>query len=107
MRNTLLEPRSRVGHLHYFTAESALATLKDTGHEIVDYNFTSSAIDLYRQNPRLKTAIASVPRWLVSKIQRTAGCAAIQWLFVIGLDEIDYSNRLDRQLLMFIPRYPA
>ena len=66
-RNTLLEPRRSVGHLHYFTAESALATLEDTGHEIIDYNFTSGAIDLYRQRPKFKTAIANAPRRLVSK----------------------------------------
>jgi hypothetical protein len=68
LRNTLLESRRSVGHLHYFTAESALATLKEMGHEIIDHNFTSGAIDLYQQHPRLKTAIANVPRWLVSKI---------------------------------------
>ena len=67
LRNTLLESRRSVGHLHYFTVESALATLKEMGHEIIDFNFTSGAIDLYRQHPRLKTAIANVPRWLVSK----------------------------------------
>lgn len=66
LRKTLLEPRKSVGHLHYFTAESALATLEDTGHEIIDYRFTSGAIDLHR--PKLKTAIANVPRRLVSKI---------------------------------------
>ena len=67
LRNTLLESRRSVGHLHYFTAESALATLKEMGHEIIDYHFTSGAIDLYRQHPSLKTAIANVPRWFVSK----------------------------------------
>ena len=67
LRNTLLEPRRSVGHLHYFTAESALETLKDTGHEIIDYNFTSGAIDLYRLRPKFKTAIANAPRRIVSK----------------------------------------
>jgi len=67
LRNTLLESRSRVGHIHYFSAESALATLQDTGHEILDYTFTSGATDLYRNRPNLKTAIANGPRRLVSK----------------------------------------
>jgi len=67
LRKTLLVPRKNVGHLHYFTAESALATLEDTGHEIIDYGFTSGAIDLYRQQPKLKTAIANAPRRLVAK----------------------------------------
>jgi SAM-dependent methyltransferase len=68
LRNTLLVPRRNVGHLHYFTAESALATLKEMGHEIIDHNFTCGALDLYRQHPSIKTTIANVPRWLVSRI---------------------------------------
>ena len=67
LRDTLLEARRSVGHIHYFNAKSALATLADTGHEVIDYTFTSGAIDLYRNRPNLKTAIANVPRRLVSK----------------------------------------
>jgi len=32
--------RERYGHLHYFTKESALATLADTGYEVIDYAYT-------------------------------------------------------------------
>jgi SAM-dependent methyltransferase len=32
--------RETYGHLHYFTAETAMATLSDTGYEIVDYFYT-------------------------------------------------------------------
>ncbi len=68
LRRTLLVPRRTVGHLHYFTAESALATLEDTGHEIIDHEFTSGAIDLYGQRRRLKTALANAPRRLVASV---------------------------------------
>ncbi|MBT3219215.1 MAG: class I SAM-dependent methyltransferase [Proteobacteria bacterium] len=33
--------RTMSGHLHYFNKDTALATLKDTGYEIVDYFYTS------------------------------------------------------------------
>ena len=37
LRNTMMSARQSVGHLHYFTQETALATLKDSGYEIIDY----------------------------------------------------------------------
>jgi SAM-dependent methyltransferase len=67
LRNTLIRGRYSVGHIHNFTADSAIATLKDTGHEIVDYFYTSSCFGLFKQHPSIKTAIANVPRWLFSK----------------------------------------
>jgi len=42
----IMRRRRQVGHLHYFTKETALATLQDTGYEIVDHFFTSSSLDL-------------------------------------------------------------
>ena len=38
--------RRTVGHLHYFTKETALAALSDNGYKIVDYFYTSAAVDL-------------------------------------------------------------
>ncbi len=35
--------RLSVGHIHYFTKETALATLEDTGYEIVDYFYTNGS----------------------------------------------------------------
>jgi hypothetical protein len=49
---TLLRPgaltrvRSMYGHLHYFTKETALQTLRDTGYTILDYRYTASSIEL-------------------------------------------------------------
>jgi hypothetical protein len=39
-RTALLESRSSVGHLHYFTKDLALQSLRDTGYTIVDYSYT-------------------------------------------------------------------
>ncbi len=41
-RNKLIKERKAVGHLHYFTIETALATLEDCGYQIIDWNFTDS-----------------------------------------------------------------
>jgi SAM-dependent methyltransferase len=37
---TILKMREQYGHLHYFTKETALATLADTGYQVVDYFYT-------------------------------------------------------------------
>jgi SAM-dependent methyltransferase len=68
IRGTFLRARQSMGHLHYFSAESALATLRDTGHEIVDHAFTGGALGLFRTHPSVRRALANVPRWLISKL---------------------------------------
>jgi SAM-dependent methyltransferase len=68
LRNTFMGSRYAVGHLHYFTADSALATLKDTGHEIVDWFYTNPAIELFKEHPSIRKAVANVPRYLCSKL---------------------------------------
>jgi len=67
LRNAFIKGRYTIGHLHYFTAESAIDTLKDTGHDIIDCVYTNIAFGLFWQHPTLWKAIANVPRWLVSK----------------------------------------
>lgn len=67
LRNSLLQTRRSVGHLHYFTADSALASLSDTGHEILDWHYTNAALDCFGQRPSLKRALANVPRWLIAR----------------------------------------
>jgi hypothetical protein len=46
MRSTMTKLRQSVGHLHYFTRDTALATLTDCGYEIIDSFYTTSFIDL-------------------------------------------------------------
>jgi SAM-dependent methyltransferase len=41
LRMSMLKHRERVGHLHYFTQETGLATLRDCGYEIVDGFYTA------------------------------------------------------------------
>lgn len=74
LRNTFTECRYTFGHLHYFTMDSAIATLKDTGHEILDFVYINDAMGLFSKHPSLKKSVANVPRWLFSKfsLQLTA-----------------------------------
>lgn len=42
----LLYVRSKVGHIHYFTKETFIAALVDSGYSVVSHFFTSTAVDL-------------------------------------------------------------
>lgn len=65
-RPILLE-RELVGHLHYFTKETALATLGDTGYEIIDWFYTPGAL----ANPRSTLArLAALPRRILSRVNQ-------------------------------------
>ncbi|MEO5809380.1 MAG: class I SAM-dependent methyltransferase [Sphingomicrobium sp.] len=48
LRRNMIESRKTVGHLHYFNRDTALATLRDCGYEIVDDFYTES----FRRLPR-------------------------------------------------------
>ncbi len=54
--------RQSVGHIHYFTKETALATLKDTGYEVIDYFYTSGSLEL--PNRGWKANLMKLPRSL-------------------------------------------
>ena len=60
LRGSMMSERLSVGHLHYFTLETALATLKDSGYEIVDYFYTASFDEL--PSKTWKGKIARLPR---------------------------------------------
>lgn len=66
LRNAFLSTRYTIGHIHYFTADSAISAIKDTGHEVVDCMYTNIAFGLFSEHPSLKKFIANVPRWLLS-----------------------------------------
>lgn len=64
----ILNRRKLVGHLHYFTKETALATLEDTGYEILDYFYTSSTLD-FKSNS-LMYSIGKIPLKIFSMINK-------------------------------------
>lgn len=63
----LMKTREGVGHLHYFMKETALATLKDTGYNVVDYFYTPGYLGCAK---KIKTYLAILPRMLLSSISQ-------------------------------------
>ena len=58
--------REQTGHLHYFHKYTALATLRDCGYEVVDWNYTRSSQELPGKS--LKTKVANLPRKLMQTV---------------------------------------
>lgn len=56
----IMHVRKAVGHIHYFTKETAIETLKDLDYEIVDYFYTSGATEL--PNKSWKANLMKIPR---------------------------------------------
>lgn len=67
----LLRKRKNSGHIHYFTKDTALASLRDSGYEIVDWFYTGSYIDLPTKT--LKSKIAKIPRQILFAINPDFG----------------------------------
>jgi SAM-dependent methyltransferase len=66
----LLHVRRKVGHVHYFTRNLALALLDDCGYRIVDARYTGAAFTAPQRS--LKTWLACLPR-------RMARMANLDW----------------------------
>ncbi len=64
----LMQTRNGVGHIHMFTAEMALAVLKDTGYQVTDSFFTAGGLELEKNQRRLRTVLANLPRRALGKI---------------------------------------
>lgn len=61
LRNVQMASRRQVGHLHYFSRDTALAALEDAGYRVIDSVYTPAAIDRAPSwKPRLLN-IARVP----------------------------------------------
>ncbi len=62
----LLHWRSLYGHLHYFTKDTALATLRDTGYDVIDHVYTSGSLEL--PTGGWKAKLIKVPRKLLFQL---------------------------------------
>jgi len=67
----LMNVREKVGHLHYYTKDLALETLKDCGYEVVQWKYTGASLN--SPNRSLKTKLASIPRRVVYAIHKDLG----------------------------------
>lgn len=65
-RNKLISVRKSIGHLHYFMKDTALATLEDSGFEIVDHFYTPGMLELTKKTTASK--IGYLPRKLLYMI---------------------------------------
>ena len=66
LRHRLIAARKSVGHIHYFTKATALATLDDSGQEILDYFYTPGNLELPGKSA--KTKIANIFRKALYKL---------------------------------------
>jgi ubiquinone/menaquinone biosynthesis C-methylase UbiE len=64
---TFSHARESVGHIHYFTRETALATLEHCGLKIIDERFTDLAIDLAETSAQ---KVAALPRRLLGAVNK-------------------------------------
>jgi SAM-dependent methyltransferase len=62
LRARFVVGRRTVGHLHYFSAESALDTISDTGHKVIDYMYTDGGVALAKLHPSFRRTLANLPR---------------------------------------------
>jgi SAM-dependent methyltransferase len=86
LRGKVTVGRYSVGHLHYFSADSAIATLRDTGHKILDKNFTDLALNT-KAGRSAARGIANLSRRAVSLISRDFAARLLGGLSLLVLTE--------------------
>ncbi|RJR14932.1 MAG: class I SAM-dependent methyltransferase [Nitrospiraceae bacterium] len=66
IRSTFDRSRITDGHIHYFSAETAISALTATGHIIRDSLYTDGGLALAAVHPSLKRYAANIPRKFIS-----------------------------------------
>ena len=61
----ILSVRRQVGHIHYFSKDTAMATLRECGYEIIDWFYTSEGVD--RPKSR-KARLLKFPRLMLQRV---------------------------------------
>jgi SAM-dependent methyltransferase len=65
LRDSFMNAWHAVGHIHVFSKSIALEMLRDTGHEILDWFYTPSALEVGKF--RLRTFLANLPRRILPR----------------------------------------
>lgn len=82
LRNSMMSSRRKLGHLHYFTRETALATLTDCGYEIVDCFYTRPLDEFASKT--LKAKMMKLPRKILYIISpRWAACLSGGYSYMV------------------------
>lgn len=63
-----MEVRESLGHIHYFFKDTALATVRDCGYEVIDHMYTASTQEL--PNQKFATKLLNIPRKIVDYINK-------------------------------------
>ena len=79
---SMINARKNIGHLHYFTPATAIATLEDCGYSIVD-SFYTTGFSRPSRSRKLRSIIARLPRKILFSISQDfmvkilGGCSLI------------------------------
>lgn len=61
--------RTPGGHIHYYSKDTALATLRETGQEVIGWFYTKSSTELYKNKGSLFTRCMNLVRRVLFKIK--------------------------------------
>jgi cyclopropane fatty-acyl-phospholipid synthase-like methyltransferase len=67
-RNQQMVAREKVGHLHYFSESTALATLRDTGFQVVDHFLTDVAFSANASHRAMRTRLLNPLRRMCAAV---------------------------------------
>ena len=81
----LVGMRRSVGHLHYFTKDTALALLEDTGYRVIDHAYTSGATEL--GNYGWKARLLKFPRQALFQLHPDAAARLLGGFSLLVLAE--------------------
>ncbi len=82
-KTALLKRRSETGHIHYFTKDTALATLDDTGYQVSDHFYTHKFCDSRQVgvvNNVVKAALRGMFAAHEDAAARIVGCSSLMVL---------------------------
>ena len=82
-KGALLQRRTDLGHIHYFTKEVALAILHDTGHDVIDYFYAHKFCDSKQVgflNNVMKVALNTLFGIQEDIAARIVGCSSLMIL---------------------------
>ncbi len=68
LRHGYMRERATLGHIHYFSKRSALATLEYAGFEIIEAEYNHTTLLQMKKKPTIRGIIAAAPRLLTFKL---------------------------------------
>lgn len=92
MRGSYMEAREKVGHLHYFSRRSALATLETAGYRVIDWHFTDISVNANISTRQTRTMILNPLRKLISLFSKDAAATLLGGYSLMVLCELNESS---------------